>query len=220
MTKTADVVSIAGQVSGVHRRIQSHTQENLPVSLITVNMNKVITKMKEYDFILKFSLPDANKDPSDFIDALAEAGCDDATIGIGKKGRIALDFCRESNSAEEALKTAIEDVKSAIPGAVLIEASPDLVGVSEIAHILNVTRQNITKHVSKLTSRFPTPIHEGSSQLWHLTDVIAWSQEKLLNTVSIANLEVITEVARESRKINIEKELNNLRSLDNLPTYH
>ena len=56
-------------------------------------------------------------------------GCDDALVGIGKPGRIALDFTREADSAEEAVISALSAVKRAIPDAEFVEATPDFVGV-------------------------------------------------------------------------------------------
>ena len=80
--------------------------------------------MKEFEFILKFAFAESSADASDYTERLAEAGCEDALIGIGQKGRIALDFCREATSAIEAVSSAIHDVKKAIPGAKPIHASP------------------------------------------------------------------------------------------------
>ncbi len=71
------------------------------------------------------------------------AGCDDALVGVGQPGRIALDFTREARSASEAVLSAIKDVQRAIPGARLIEAGPDYVGLTEVAEMVGVTRQNI-----------------------------------------------------------------------------
>jgi hypothetical protein len=82
--------------------------------------------VEKYEFELTFSLPDADADPASFLDALFEAGCDDATVGVGRRGAIGLDFTREAASARDAFSSAIEDVKRAIPGAVLVEAKPDL----------------------------------------------------------------------------------------------
>ena len=62
--------------------------------------------MNEYEFTLKFRLPDAGSDPALFIGALAEAGCDDAMVGIGQPGRIALDFAREAKTALGAVVSA------------------------------------------------------------------------------------------------------------------
>lgn len=77
--------------------------------------------MNDYDFILKFDLPEKDADPEQFLDALYDAGCDDATIGVGQRGRISLNFIRQSTSAAEAISSAIVDVKKAIPEARLIE---------------------------------------------------------------------------------------------------
>jgi hypothetical protein len=81
-----------------------------------------ITAMKEYQFILKFAFDQPETDPSDCVAALEAGGCDDAVFGIGKLGRIALDFDREASSAEEAILSAIHDVKSVIPDIRLVEA--------------------------------------------------------------------------------------------------
>ena len=70
--------------------------------------------MKEYSFTLKFNLPDARIDPDSYVDRLYESGCDDALIGIGKQGCIALDFMRSAASAFEAIASAIVDVKKVI----------------------------------------------------------------------------------------------------------
>jgi hypothetical protein len=116
--------------------------------------------MNEYDFLLKFDLPGPDVDPEEFVNALYEAGCDDATVGIGQHGRVALNFTREAASAVDAVSSAIADVKKAIPKAKLIEATPDLVGLTDIAEILGCSRQNIRKLVIGHRSLFPSPVHE------------------------------------------------------------
>ena len=128
----------------------------------------------KYDFTLKFVLGDPGADPESFVGALMKQGCDDALIGIGKRGRIELDFSREANSAEEAVASAIGDVKRAIPGARFIEATPDFVGVTDIAKILGCSRQNVTKFMAASGSQFPAPVHEGSATIWHLETVLTW----------------------------------------------
>ena len=50
--------------------------------------------MENYNFTLKFDLPNKNDHPDHFVDALYECGCNDALIGIGKVGKIALRFSR------------------------------------------------------------------------------------------------------------------------------
>ncbi len=117
--------------------------------------------MKTYEFELKFRLPGTAQNPERFVERLAEAGCTDALVGIGQAGRIAFHFTRDANSAFEAVLSAVKNIKNAIPEATLIEAAPDLVGLSDIADILGYSRQNIRKLMMNNLASFPTPIHEG-----------------------------------------------------------
>jgi hypothetical protein len=80
--------------------------------------------MKDYEFILKFDLPDLNADPEQYVEALYEAGCDDAVIGIGKIGHISFSFIRESDTEENAISSAIAGVKKVIPRAILVSSIP------------------------------------------------------------------------------------------------
>jgi hypothetical protein len=83
--------------------------------------------MNEYDFSLKFSLQSSWDDPSNYIEKLHGAGCDDALIGVGRLGHVVLDFTREAPSAYAAISSAIMEVTSAIPNALLMESIPDFV---------------------------------------------------------------------------------------------
>ncbi|HEL3249920.1 TPA: DNA-binding protein, partial [Stenotrophomonas maltophilia] len=71
----------------------------------------------EFNFTLKYRLPDMGDDIGDLEGRLAEAGCDDALVGLGLPGRLALAFCREADSAGAALRSALDDVQRAAPGA-------------------------------------------------------------------------------------------------------
>lgn len=162
--------------------------------------------MKEYDFILKFDLPDHDANPEQYVDALYEAGCDDASVGIGQKGRIALDFTREASSALNAVSSAIADIKKAIPGARLIEATPDLVGLTDIAEIVGCTRQNIRKLVITNKSAFPTPVHEGSIALWHLSKVLQWFKAKGSYEIE----DSLIEVSGANMQVNITSQMRDI----------
>ena len=73
-----------------------------------------------YNFILETSGRDVLDD--EVIDALYEAGCDDA--GIGRfLGVDHLDFDREAGSFCEAVRSAIEDVQS-VPGVTVTRVVP------------------------------------------------------------------------------------------------
>ena len=162
--------------------------------------------MKEFDFTLKFALPDNAVTAESYLESLAAAGCDDALIGIGQTGRIALQFLRRSDNALNAVISAIKDVKRAIPGAKLIEATPDLVGLSDIADILGFTRQNVRKlMISHQT--FPAPVHAGSPDIWHLSTVLRWFsdvQNRIIDSsmmdIALVNMQV--NLAKESRHLN------------------
>src|SRR3990167_3343335 len=99
----------------------------------------------EIEFTLKYRLSanDANHDA--LVERLYEAGCDDALVGLGVPGQLGLEFIREASSAEEAILSALADVRRAIPDAQLIEVGPDLVGLTEVADLLEMSRQNMRK---------------------------------------------------------------------------
>jgi len=162
--------------------------------------------MNEFDFTLKFGLTSTLLEPDAYIERLAEEGCDDALIGVGQSGRIALQFTRSAVNASDAILSAIKDVKRAISDAKLIEASPDLVGLSDIAEILGFSRQNIRKLMLKHRASFPAPIHEGKAALWHLYRVLTWLQQE--NRYSIS--EPLLDVAKANMQLNIAKEMANL----------
>lgn len=161
--------------------------------------------MKEYEFVLKFSLPDNNADPEIFIDKLAEAGCDDALIGIGRNGRIGLDFTRQSTSALEAVLSCIKDVKRAIPGAKLIEAAPDLVGLTDVADILGFSRQNMRKLMLN-NPDFPPPLHEGKPSIWHLAKILQWMAHKNMYPIE----ESLLDIATVTMQFNITRDMQDL----------
>ena len=73
-----------------------------------------------YDFILETSGRDVLDD--EVVDALYEAGCDDACIGRFL-GVDHLDFDREAGSFCEAVRSAIEDVLS-VPGVSVTRVLP------------------------------------------------------------------------------------------------
>ena len=158
--------------------------------------------MKTYEFELKFSLPRTAPDSGYFIERLGETGCTDALVGIGQSGRIAFHFNRDANCAFEAVLSAIKDIKQAIPEASLIEAAPDLVGLSDIADILGYSRQNIRKLMMNNLASFPTPIHEGKTMLWHLSSILSWVKEGNRYEVD----ELLLDVASTNMQLNIAKE--------------
>ena len=133
--------------------------------------------MSEYEFTLIFALPHKKRELDVCIESLAEHGCDDATIGIGKPGRIALWFTRHGDTAAAAVLSAIGDAQSAIPEALLIEVTPDYVGVTEVAETVGCSRQNIRNLLVGAAATPPAPVHEGSSAVWHLAVLLRWLRD-------------------------------------------
>jgi|SRR5208282_2787541 len=170
--------------------------------------------MATYDFTLTFSLPDKDAEPERYLDALFEAGCDDATIGVGRRGMISLDFSREALSAEEASRSAVEAVQRAIPGARLVEAKPDLVNLSDVADFIGVSRQNIRKYaageIRSVKARFPVPSFSGRpTPLWHLYEVAVW----LSRHTALKPRREIVEASLAAYKLNLDAEQRRIDTL-------
>ncbi|WP_204151981.1 DNA-binding protein [Leptolyngbya sp. CCY15150] len=166
--------------------------------------------MKDYDFTLKFNLQQPKVDPSVYVEALYAGGCDDALIGIGKKGYISLNFIREAPFAYEAMSTAIADAKRVIPHASLIEAAPDYAGLTDAAKILGCTRQNVRKLIVTGEPSSPPPIYEGTPSIWHLAEILDWLREVKAYPIDSS----LIEVAK------MKMDLNNVKGWQTLePTY-
>ena len=160
--------------------------------------------MKEFSFELIFKLVD-NQDSNEYLDALFENGCDDATISTGQLGMLSLSFTREAINASVAVESAINDVRKAIPSAKLVEATPDIVNISEISSILGHSRQYTRKLFNSDTSSLPAPIHIGNPSIWHLSEVLDWlkslgKQENKIN-------ENLFELSHITRQINTKRQL-------------
>lgn len=73
-----------------------------------------------FTFTLNYQLTSVESDMDALVERLAEEGCDDALVGVGQPGCLALEFIREAPSAHDAIEGAIEDVRRAVPNARLI----------------------------------------------------------------------------------------------------
>ena len=154
----------------------------------------------EYPFTLRFLLSQADHDIDALVERLGEAGCDDALVGTGLPGRVALSFVREAESAKAAMVSALADARRAMPCATLIEAAPDLVGLTDIADAVGMSRQNMRKLMIGYPESFPAPVHEGSTTLWHLLDVLVWLDQRDYSIDPI-----LAEVAATAMQINLAR---------------
>jgi len=166
-----------------------------------------------YEFTLRFRLPAGAPDASAWLDRLYEAGCDDATVGVGRRGFIALMFAREAPSAAKAVSSAVRDVRGAIPGTELIAADPDLVNLAELARLMGCTRQNLRKYAAgemkTVADLFPAPALSGPESFWRLAEVGDWISRHTKLTVGSELL----EVACATSKVNLRTQEVRLRRL-------
>ena len=157
--------------------------------------------MKQYDFTLKYRLGNTDEAAEKHLEALAQSGCEDAVVGVGQNGRISLNFIRESESALDAIASAISNVQDAIPEAKLVEATPDFVGVTDIAELFGFSRQYMRKLIETRGASFPEPIHEGKPSLWHLTDILVWFRERESRDIQSE----IFEISQINMQLNVYK---------------
>lgn len=160
----------------------------------------------EYTFSLKYQLAEHDSDIDALVERLGEAGCDDALVGIGQPGRMALEFTREAESAQAAVRSALADVKRAVPLAKLVEAVPDFVGLTDVAELVGVSRQAMRKLMLSHAATFPAPVHEGSAAIWHLAEVLGWLAEK----GGYALDGTMLETSRATLEVNLAKEAHRL----------
>lgn len=166
-----------------------------------------------WDFVLTFRLPEGGEEPSAWLDALFEAGCDDASVGVGRRGFIALDFTRGGGSAEQAVHSAIAAVDGAIPGAVLTEVGPDLVSLTDLAAMLGCSRQNLRKyamgHIRGVHVPFPAPVFTGNPSLWRLAEVAPWLEQH----TDLRLTRPLAEVARIASRLNLDLQTARLHEI-------
>lgn len=129
--------------------------------------------MKSHHFTLIVDGPDLEE----VLDALFEAGCDDALVG-STDGILYLDFDREAESTESAILSAIADVES-VPGVKVIRLAGDgLVSMSDIAVRTGRSRESVRLFVTneRGPGGFPPPATDPRThyRLWRWSEVREW----------------------------------------------
>lgn len=137
--------------------------------------------MTTHQFTLIVDGPDLQDDAH--VNALFEAGCDDATVG--RMGAIQyLDFDREAETFAEAVFGATDAIEKAGLDARVIHLEPDdLVTMAEIAERTGRTRESVRLLIrgDRGPGRFPAPAtHFKSRQrMWKWQEVATWFTEAL-----------------------------------------
>ena len=107
---------------------------------------KTMAEEQEFEFEIVASLPEKEIDKGAIVDALFEAGCDDAAVGLGAPGLVGVGFTRTGTDAETVITEAAQQVMAGLPeGSRLREVGPDLVSLAEVAARLGVSRQALQK---------------------------------------------------------------------------
>ena len=133
--------------------------------------------MVEHNFTLVLARSPGLEDGA-AVEALGEAGATDATVGRRADGVWTAVFYRRADTFEEALKSAIRDVRSA--GLAVRRVEPDdLVTQAEVAERLGRSSESIRLLATgqRGDGSFPAPVVRATSRgsLWRWSEVAAWA---------------------------------------------
>lgn len=131
--------------------------------------------MATFNFTLIVEGPDLQAD--DVVDALFEAGCDDALVGRAD-GIQYLDFERESDSLEDAVLSAVANSERVQGVEVVRIADAGLASMADIAARTGRTRESVRLLISgeRGPGGFPAPVTDprGRYRLWRISEVERW----------------------------------------------
>lgn len=126
-----------------------------------------------------------------------------------RRGRLRLEFVSEARDARLAMREAVAAVHRAMPWAVLSEAAPDYIGLTGIARHFGLSRQALRKLMLSRAGRFPAPVHEVHTTVWHLAEVLEW-----LDIMRIYRIDVrLLEIARAAQAINLALDARRMRAV-------
>ncbi len=137
--------------------------------------------MAKFDFTLIMAGADMLTD--EHIDALFEAGCDDATFGEVDGVQFG-DFSREAPSLASAVGPAIRAVESAMEGLRVVRVEPDdIVSASDIAARLGRSRESVRLLIEgrRGPGGFPPPAAglRSRRRMWRWSNVVEWGAQNL-----------------------------------------
>ena len=96
----------------------------------------------EFEFDLVCALPEDTEEGA-ILDALYEAGCDDAVVGLGASSLVGLGFTRTGKDPEVVISATVKQVMAGLPdGAKLREVRPDPVSLADVAARLEAPRKS------------------------------------------------------------------------------
>lgn len=133
---------------------------------------------KTYSFTLFLRGPDVLSDEN--LDALYEAGCDDAVFGELDGAQYAA-FDRDAETFTAALKSAM-NLTSAVDGLEVVRVAPDeFVTLAAIAERAGCSREyvRLLANEERGPGGFPPPVAyaDHKTRLWHWADVARWLEQ-------------------------------------------
>jgi len=172
--KPADPVAKcrSGQRLGVRAITPGSSVE---LSSVAYMSGRRTAEMATHSFTLVVEGPDLQSD--EVIDALFDAGCDDALVGRAD-GIQYVDFDREADSLEDAVLSAVVGIEQIDGLAVVRIADAGLVSMADIAARTGRTRESIRLLISGERGHggFPAPVTDPRSRyrLWRIGEVEQW----------------------------------------------
>ena len=131
--------------------------------------------MNTYTFTLVI---DGDAGTDERINALFEAGCDDATFSHGSTISYG-DFDRDADNLLDAVLSAVEAVESVEGLSVRRVDEDDLVTVNDIAERLDRSRQSVNQLIAgdRGDGTFPQPLNRtrGHGRVWSWSEVAEWA---------------------------------------------
>lgn len=119
---------------------------------------------------------DARSDLADIEDKFFEAGCDDALL-CSYNGTVYLEFDREAQSAEQAIKSAIADISSLGFQDLIIEEQ-GFSTLAEMAERASISRQALSLYAlnKRGDGDFPRPMYglASKSAMYSWPEVATW----------------------------------------------
>lgn len=130
--------------------------------------------MNTYHFTIV--VRDARADMANLEDKLFEAGCDDALV-CSYNQSVYLEFDREADSAEVAIKTALADIRAAGFSQLVVQET-GVASLAEMAERAGITRAALSLYAKNKRGdgSFPSPVYglSSGSALYPWPEVAAW----------------------------------------------
>jgi hypothetical protein len=139
----------------------------------------------------------------DELDALFEAGCDDATFG-SDRGLPVAGFDREAPALADAIASAVRAVEST-GLTVLRVIDEDLLTLADVADRIGQSRESVRRYVTGVRGPggFPPPVNPGrdGAVFYRWSEVVPWLREHLhLDVADVDPALVVANLILQARR--------------------